>query len=113
MSDADQMSNQCKLDCIDKNFNFCVNSAANGGFCCYADEDCPRASICSNDNKAAPKLFKYMACPNEKACGTKNIYIDYDGEPVERAINKWSERFVKNDVCSYIIHTPPQMEFND
>jgi hypothetical protein len=92
VADPEQMSNQCKEKCIDKNFNFCSNSGGNGGFCCYADEECPKQSICSFDNKRAPKMFKYVSCPNEAACGKKNIYIDYDGSGSEvvRAVDKYN-----------------------
>lgn len=113
-TDPSNRSNLCKTGCIDKNFNFCLNSAGNGGFCCLANEQCPKFSYCSYDNQRAPAMFKYITCPNEPACGTKSIYMEYDSEePFFRKIDKYNHNFVKNDVCSYIIHSPEQMQKND
>ena len=67
-------SNRCKTECIDNDLNYCINENLDGGTCCELNEDCPRSSICSNDQPKAPNMFKYMACPNEQACGTKYIY---------------------------------------
>lgn len=78
------MSNRCKTDCIDSFKTFCPVSNYRGGHCCEENESCPKSNICSNDNPRAPNMFKYVACPNEEACGTKNIYPNYDGTKVIR-----------------------------
>ena len=106
------MSNKCKTLCIDEGMNFCSNSNYSGGYCCKADETCPKVHICSLDNPRAPAMFKYLACPNESACESKNIYPSYSGEVLTRTVNKY-KNFVRNDVCSYIIHTPDEMSRRD
>ena len=83
--------------------NFCASADYETGYCCRLDEVCPRKSICSEDNPKAPALFKYLVCPNEAACEEKVIIPEYDGTILKRAVDKYSEKFVKGDVCSYII----------
>jgi hypothetical protein len=78
------MSNKCKKTCIDDGKNFCPNASWTNGYCCGLDENCPRSDFCSNDNPNAPNLFKYLACPNEPACESKNIYPKYTGEKLTR-----------------------------
>jgi|DEB0MinimDraft_12_1074336.scaffolds.fasta_scaffold15471_3 hypothetical protein len=108
------MSNKCKALCIDENKNYCANSNFSGGYCCELDEStCPRADICSEDNAGAPAIFKYLACPNEAACETKNLYPKYDGTKLTRAVDKYTYNFVKDDVCSYIVHSPFEMVERD
>jgi hypothetical protein len=58
-------------------------------------------------------MFKYLACPNEKACGTKNIYPSIDGTIIIREIEKYNAQMVMNDVCSFIIYAPPEMQMLD
>jgi len=74
MSNPLTASNSCKKLCIDEGKNFCANGAWNGGYCCLPTENCPKADLCSEDNEKAPKFFKYLACPNEAACESKNLY---------------------------------------
>jgi len=107
------MSNKCKNLCIDSGKNFCPNSNFSGGYCCEKDESCPRVGPCSEDNPNAPNFFKYLACPNESACESKNIYPSYNGEVVLRTVDKYNYNFVQDDVCSYIIHSPWEMQEND
>lgn len=76
------MSNKCKDLCVDSNKNYCANSNFSGGFCCDLLENCPRSDLCSEDNPRAPNIFKYLTCPNEGACESKNIYPKYNGEVV-------------------------------
>ena len=113
ITDSDLKSNQCKLDCIDEDLNFCASADYETGYCCRLDEDCPRKSICSEDNPKAPSLFKYLVCPNEAACEEKVIIPEYDGTVLKRAVDKYSQKFVKGDVCSYIIQAPYQMTDKD
>jgi hypothetical protein len=109
IENADLKSNQCKNECIDKDMNFCATSDYTKGFCCRKDEKCPRASICSEDNPKAPSLFKYLVCPNEAACESKQITPEMDGTILKRSVDKYEFKFVKDDVCSYIVKTPLKM----
>ena len=69
--------------------------------------------MCSEDDPRAPKWFKYLACPNEPECGDQDIYPGYD-EVVIREIEQYTDYyFVKNDICSFIVHAPPEMQAND
>jgi len=86
--------------------NFCASADYSKGYCCKKDEVCPRASICSFDNPKAPRLFKYLVCPNELACESKEITPEYDGTVLKRSVDKYNQKFVKDDVCSYIIKSP-------
>ena len=97
----------CKTDCIDLDLNFCATADYTKGFCCRMDETCPRGSICSEDNPKAPNFFKYLVCPNEPACESKEMTPEYDGTVLKRVVDKYEHKFVKDDVCSYIIRTPP------
>lgn len=83
------------------------------GYCCRRDENCPRASICSEDNPKAPNLFKYLVCPNEAACESKEMTPEYDGTILKRVVDRYDEKFVKDDVCSYIIKSPYEMNAYD
>jgi hypothetical protein len=85
------MSNKCNIDCISDSFNFCPNSSYSGGYCCDPTDpvECPRANICSEDNPRAPILFKLAVCPNESACGSKNIYPNYNGDHLIREVEKY------------------------
>lgn len=103
IADPDLKSNLCKNECIDMEFNFCAVGDYSKGFCCRKDEVCPRASICSEDNPKAPLLFKYLVCPNEAACESKVMQPEYDGTVLKRTVDKYDHKFVKDDVCSYII----------
>ncbi len=100
------MSNRCKLLCIDEEKNFCPNSNYSAGYCCAIEEACPKAEICSEDNPRAPLIFKYLACPNEAACESKNLYPNYNGEVLTRTVDKYINNFVREDVCGYIVHAP-------
>jgi len=111
-NDPITMGNNCKKLCVDKGKNFCANSAFTGGYCCDADEKCPRADLCSLDNPKAPLIFKYLACPSEPACVSKMINPDYNTK-FTRTIDKWSQNFVDGDVCGYVITAPPQMKEAD
>jgi hypothetical protein len=104
------MSNKCKSTCIDDQKNFCPVSNYQGGYCCGLEESCPRTNICSQDNPRAPNMFKYLACPNEKACGTKTIYPNINGTVIIREVEKYNAQMVKDDVCSYIIEAPAEMQ---
>lgn len=107
------MSNLCKLSCIDAGKTFCTNSAFNGGRCCEANEACYRPIYCSTDNPKAPSEFKYLVCPNEAACGGKYIIPSYNGENLIRQVDKWTNTMLKNDVCSYIVRGPAEMQTYD
>ena len=107
--DPNTKSNKCKTECIDEGFNYCPDSIFQGGKCCAPDEACPRYEFCTYDNKKAPLYFKYLACPNEDACEEKVIIPNYDGEVLKRAVDKYEYKFVKDDVCSYIVYAPWQM----
>jgi len=54
----------------------------------------------------------YLTCPNEAACGEKDIYPGYN-ETLVREIDHYNHNFVQNDVCSFVIHAPPEMQEND
>ena len=68
-------SNLCKTDCIDVGRNYCVNEDFLDGWCCAPnDKTCAdRFSHCSYDNKNAPYSFKYIYCPPEAHCGSKEF----------------------------------------
>jgi len=68
--------------------------------------------MCSEDVSDAPKWYKYLACPNEPGCGDKDIYPGYM-EVVTREIEQYTSYFVKNDICSFIVHAPSEMQEND
>ena len=85
------MSNRCKKKCVDEFKNFCPVSNYQGGYCCDKKETCPKSNICSYDNPRAPSMFKYLTCPNEAACGSKNLYPKYDGEVLTRMVDKYNE----------------------
>lgn len=110
MNDENTKSNFCKLKCIDEQKNFCVNSAFNGGRCCEPDETCQRSIWCSYDNKKAPRMFKYLLCPNEQACESKYMIPKYDGSILTRMVDKYTYKFVQNDVCSYVVRGPGEMQ---
>ena len=80
--------------------------------CCSANEFCTKYEFCSEDNPGAPKFFKYLSCPNEAACEEKEIFAEYDSEVV-RIVDKYTHSFVLNDVCSYIIYAPTEMQEKD
>lgn len=105
------------MDCIDEGGTFCLNIFYTGGTCYEAKErfETMRStySYCSDENKKAPSLFKYWVCPNEAACESKVIVPNYDGEVLKRQVDKWSQKFVQGDVCSYLIDTPWQMTERD
>lgn len=86
-SDVKTMSNKCKVECIDKQKVFCATKNFEGGYCCDDNESCPRSNICSNDNPQAPLMFKYVACPNVKACESKNIYPKVNAKPIYKYID--------------------------
>ena len=110
-NNPNQKGDKCKTECIDVGSNYCANANFSGGYCCSPKEDCPRAEICSFDNKRAPPQFKYIVCPNEAACEGKFMRPKYDETVVlTRAIDKYTYGFVKNDVCSYIVETPWEMQ---
>jgi len=104
------MSNKCKTLCIDEGKNFCPSADHDWGTC-YESNERPtsKADFCSEDNPNAPSFFKYLTCPNEAACGTMEISPSYSGEILYRAIDSRTHKFVKEDVCSYIIKAPKQM----
>lgn len=105
------------MDCIDEGGTFCLNIFYTGGTCYEAKErfETMRStySYCSDENKKAPSLFKYWVCPNEAACESKVIVPSYDGDVLARQVDKWSQKFVQGDVCSYLIDTPWQMTERD
>jgi hypothetical protein len=110
-NNPNQKGDKCKTNCIDVGSNYCANANFSGGYCCSPKEDCPRAEICSFDNKRAPPQFKYIVCPNEAACEGKFMRPKYDETVVlTRAIDKYTYGFVKNDVCSYIVESPWEMQ---
>ena len=111
--DSRTVARKCKVDCIDNFKTFCPSANFQAGFCCKSNEDCPRATICSNDNPGAPEMFKYVTCPNVKACDLKNIYPKRDGKVITRQVDTKTNQMVKDDLCSYIIHTPGDMQAND
>jgi hypothetical protein len=57
-------------------------------------------------------MFKYLACPNEAACEGKNLYPNYDGTRLVRQVDKYNN-YVLNDICSYIVYSPPEMKERD
>jgi hypothetical protein len=107
-------SNTCKSKCIDEGKNYCVNANRTGGYCCDEFTNCApwKKTICSEDNPRAPKWYKYFVCPNEKVCGDQDIYPKYDDVTI-REIEQYNGYFVKNDVCSYVIHAPAEMKDSD
>ena len=109
INDEDLKSNQCKLECIDQEKNFCATNNYQAGVCCRMDEDCPKRLLCSEDNPRAPLMFKYLTCPNEKACEDKVITPQSDGTVLKRVVDKYEYKFVKNDICSYIVESPYDM----
>ena len=115
--EANSKSNRCKMDCIDEGGTFCLNIFYTGGTCYEPKErfETMRStySYCSDENKKAPSLFKYWVCPNEAACESKVVVPAYDGEVLNRQVDKWSQKFVQGDVCSYLIDTPWQMTEKD
>lgn len=100
----------CKVNCIDEGLEYCANANFSGGYCCDKSEECPRAELCSSDNPKAPAMFNYMVCPNEAACESKKIYPKYDGTVLTREVDKYTYQFVNNDVCSYIVSAPWEMQ---
>lgn len=106
MNDPNSRSNFCKTKCIDEDLIFCPNSQFTGGNCCERTESCPKYEFCSNTSPGAPTLFKYLSCPNEPACEEKEIYPSYSNEILMRSIDKYTYKFVKNDICGYIIYAP-------
>ena len=68
-----------------------------------------REKYCSSDNPRSPKIFKLFLCPNEAACESKDMTPDYNGEVLTRMTDKWTNKFVLNDVCSYLVTTPTEM----
>jgi len=109
MSASDSKSNKCKLECIDEGKNFCLSADGSQGICYDSSERYTKYDYCSFDNKLSPSRFKYWVCPNEAACGSREISVPYTGEVIIRSIDKWSQKFVLNDVCNYIIRSPSQM----
>lgn len=107
------MSNYCKTKCIDQDKIFCTNTDMTNGVCYETKEDPKRLKYCSNDNPSAPKMFKLFTCPNEKACESKYMTPPYSGEPLTRMVDKWTYGFVKNDVCSYLVSSPGEMQKDD
>jgi len=106
-------SNNCKKECIDRGHHFCASKDLTVGMCCYPSVNCDRYAICSDANKDAPKMFKYLSCPNEAECGDKNIFPQ-KGTTITRMVDKYGANgFVSNDVCSYIVHSPADMGPND
>lgn len=49
-------------------------------------------------------IYKYFACPNEAACGERNLTVPLDGEVITREVEKYTNnQFVLDDVCNYLI----------
>ena len=77
-------------------------------------------NYCSDHNEEAraPFSMQYIVCPNEPACGDngrKYITPDMSGEVLRRDIDKYNDqyRFVKDDVCSWIVTNPLDMGNKD
>ena len=56
--------------------------------------------------------MRYFVCPNEVECGTRDLYPNMF-DVLTREVEKYTEEFVLNDICSYIIHPPTQMKAGD
>ena len=130
MSTPHTKSRDCKVECIDKKFYFCPMNNFKWGNCCNPAVDvynCPVGSTdydprykldanwCSNhnDKMAPPKAIKYLVCPNEESCGgggMKFMSPTMDGEVLVREMNtRGLHKFVKEDVCSFVIKNPDNM----
>lgn len=77
-------------------------------------------NYCSDHNAEAraPYSMQYVVCPNEPACGDngrKFITPEMSGEKLRRDIDKYNDqyRFVKDDVCSWIVTNPLGMGNKD
>ena len=102
-------SDKCKAECIDEGKIFCSTSEFKSGRCFEEGEPLIRDGFCSSDNYGSPKMFQLLVCPNEDACGSKFLNPSYSGSVLVREIEKYSHKFVKDDVCSFIIKAPVQM----
>lgn len=58
-------------------------------------------------------MFKLFVCPNEAACEGRDLSVPVDGEVMTRMVDKWTYSFVENDVCSYRITPPWNMNDDD
>ena len=116
-------SNNCKKNCIDEGFPFCANADYSGGYCCMPGNDCPRnpTKLVNGKRVKMPNLhcsdfwppgtpngMRYFVCPNEAECGTRDLYPQF-AELLTRAVEKYTDQFVLNDVCSYVVHPPAEM----
>ena len=137
MDGKNTKSNTCKSKCLDDEnmkFIFCPGRDFKFGSCCHVWFDRNRCPVgkttydpryamnrnwCSNHNDArgAPLVTKYLVCPNEVPCGdngNKFITPELEGTLYTRMMETREEhRFVKPDVCSFVIKNPPGMGWKD
>ena len=114
---------------------FCPGLNFKNGYCCdkwFDRNRCPVGATkfdprynmdknwCSNHNDArqAPQVTKYLVCPNEVVCGdegNKFITPPIEGTLLTREMETRNidHRFLKPDICSFVIRNPPEMKFKD
>ena len=74
----------------------------------------------ANDNKGfdVPRVVQYLVCPNENACGgegDKILMPELDGTRLRREIDTYDKtyKFVRDDVCAWMVKNPPGMKARD
>ena len=106
-------SRLCKMDCIDRDFDFCQEPSGAYGVCCESASQCAYYQEigyqCTFDIKytKADGLY-YWLCPTDfQNCGdTRSWVVSDDGTEISIAVNNTEDAFTFNSVCSYELSLP-------
>ena len=108
-----EQSNECKA-CIDDEdeirTKWCPTVNYQSGYCCEEFENCPKASLCSNEFEF--NEIRYMLCPNGVGCLFARTLVPPTNE-AEKIYEQLEGRFVLGDLCSYKISIPTSTDNND
>ena len=109
------MSDDCKVNCIDKGKNFCPTSDHKMGYCCDStDKTCTRSDVCSSDNTKSFTYLKYWACLYNKPCGSNyKLTPTFNGAVMELKPANDVEVYAGDDICKYLIQFPTGASTND
>ena len=103
-------SRSCKLECIDRGYEFCLDKTTpTTGYCCEDEAGCAehRNHICSFEQEYTSGVgFDYWACPfDQQFCGTDSqLVLAADGSRV--TLQSSGGDFLANSLCRYEVELP-------